>query len=62
MHKFLPGQIFWEALWVTDPIKVQEVWEISMKSTTALGAELHSQGYITDEDTGGWVKPLLPWW
>ena len=28
----------------------QDVWQISLRRTTALGAELHSKGYITEED------------
>lgn len=45
---FLDQSETWQ--YVAGRISTKEVWEISMKSTTALGVELHSQGYITDED------------
>jgi len=45
---FLDHSETWQ--YVAGSISTQDVWQISLRRTTALGAELHSKGYITEED------------
>jgi len=45
---FLDHSETWQ--YVAGSISAQDVWQISLRRTTALGVELHSKGYITEED------------